>query len=78
MSSNIFVNNVNSSFLTITSLLRRCCVVRFNKFFSYKGSVKKKFPLNRQKIANLAEDCCNIIVYSSVFTKRCKGASYKL
>lgn len=49
MSSNIFVNNVNSSFLTITSLLRRCCVVRFNKFFSYKGSVKKKFPLNRQK-----------------------------
>lgn len=49
MSSDIFVNNVNSAFLTITSLLRRCCVVRFNKFFSYKESVKKKFPLNRQK-----------------------------
>lgn len=78
MSSNIFVNNVNSSFLTITSLLRRCCVVRFNKFLAIKEVLRKSFHLIGKKIANLAEDCCNIIVYSSVFTKRCKGASYKL
>lgn len=49
MSSDIFVSNVNSAFLTITHLPAGRVVGRFDKYFSYKESVKKKFPLNRQK-----------------------------